>query len=129
MLTWPCRVVLSRFQSSQTESFGKIRPFDQYKEPKTLKTYFSTAKRVLAYFDRIAAGEDYFFSAESEEDSEAGGKEVDADAAAETVGSAFADAVAEDVDVELDRKESEEADCEACCKVRGVAMKEGSCRS
>lgn len=69
MLTWPCRVVLSRFQSSQTESFGKIRPFDQYKEPKTLKTYFSTAKRVLAYFDRIAAGEDYFFSAKSEEES------------------------------------------------------------
>lgn len=34
MLTWPCRVVLSRFQSSQTESFGKIRPFDQYKEPR-----------------------------------------------------------------------------------------------
>lgn len=68
MLTWPCRVVLSRFQSSQTESFGKTRPFDQYKEPKTIKTYFSTAKRVLAYFDRVAAGEDYFFSAESDEE-------------------------------------------------------------
>ncbi|KAI7675807.1 hypothetical protein KC318_g708 [Hortaea werneckii] len=50
MLTWPCRVVLSRFQSSQTESFGKI------------------PKRVLAYFDRVAAGEDYFFSAKSEEE-------------------------------------------------------------
>ncbi|KAI7206681.1 hypothetical protein KC365_g17003 [Hortaea werneckii] len=68
MLTWPCRVVLGRFQSSQTESFGKIRPFDQYKEPKTLTTYFSTAKRVLAYFDRIVAGEDYFFTPESDED-------------------------------------------------------------
>lgn len=69
MLTWPCRVVLSRFQSAQTESFGKIRPFDQYKEPKTLKTYFSLAKRVLAYFGRVAAGEDYFFSAGSDEES------------------------------------------------------------
>ncbi|KAI6845387.1 hypothetical protein KC323_g9619, partial [Hortaea werneckii] len=51
-----------------TESFGKIRPFDPYKEPKTLTKYFSTAKRVLAYFDRIVAGEDYFFTAESDED-------------------------------------------------------------
>ncbi|KAI7199144.1 hypothetical protein KC365_g19132, partial [Hortaea werneckii] len=68
MLTWPCRVVLSRFQSSQTESFGKIRPFDQYKEPGSLKKYFSMAKRALAYFDRIVARDDYFFSAESGED-------------------------------------------------------------
>ncbi|KAI7140984.1 hypothetical protein KC316_g16311, partial [Hortaea werneckii] len=68
MLSWPCRVVLGRFQSSQTESFGKIRPFDQYKEPKSITTYFSTAKRALAYFDRIVAREDYFFTAESGED-------------------------------------------------------------
>lgn len=67
MLTWPCRVVLSRFQSSQAESFGKIRPFNPYKEPNTLKTYFNIAKRVLVYFDRVAAGDEYFFSAESEE--------------------------------------------------------------
>ncbi|KAI7184618.1 hypothetical protein KC316_g7665 [Hortaea werneckii] len=62
MLTWPCRVVRSRFQPSQTESFGK-------KEPASLKKYFSTAKRALAYFDRIVAGEDYFFSTKSKEDS------------------------------------------------------------
>jgi len=67
MLTWPCRVVLSRFQSSQVESFGKIRPFDPHKEPNTLKTYFKVAKQALVYFDRVAAGDDYFFSAESEE--------------------------------------------------------------
>lgn len=67
MLAWPCRVVLSRFQSSQTESFGKIRPFHPYKEPNILRTYFTLAKRVLMYFDRVAAGEDYFFSAESED--------------------------------------------------------------
>lgn len=69
MLTWPCRVVLSRFQSSQTESFGKIRPFDPHKEPNTLRTYFTLAKKVLVYFDRVAAGDDYFFSAELEEES------------------------------------------------------------
>lgn len=62
VLTWPCRVVLSRFQSSQTESCGNLRPFDQYKEPKQIKTYFSTAKRVLAYFGRVTAGENYFFT-------------------------------------------------------------------
>ncbi|KAK6439524.1 hypothetical protein LTR95_004275 [Oleoguttula sp. CCFEE 5521] len=67
MLTWPCRVVLSRFQSSQVESFGKIRPFDPYKEPNTLKTYFKLAQRFLAYFDRVAASDEYFFSAEFEE--------------------------------------------------------------
>ncbi|KAI7064978.1 hypothetical protein KC365_g12451, partial [Hortaea werneckii] len=35
----------------------------------SLKKYFSTAKRALAYFDRIVAGEDYLFGVESEEDS------------------------------------------------------------
>ncbi|KAK0301551.1 hypothetical protein LTR01_009260, partial [Friedmanniomyces endolithicus] len=67
MLTWPCRVVLGRFQSSQNESFGKIRPFDPYKEPGTLQTYIGLAHRALAYFDRVAAGDEDFFSEETEE--------------------------------------------------------------
>ncbi|KAK6435689.1 hypothetical protein LTR95_008124 [Oleoguttula sp. CCFEE 5521] len=56
-----------RFQSSQVESFGKIRPFDPYKEPNTFKTYFKLAQRALVYFDRVAAGHEYCFSAESED--------------------------------------------------------------
>ncbi|KAK0964506.1 hypothetical protein LTR54_018387, partial [Friedmanniomyces endolithicus] len=67
MLTWPCRVVLGRFQSSQNESFGKIRPFDPYKEPGTLQTYAGLAHRALAYFDRVAAGDEDFSSEETEE--------------------------------------------------------------
>ncbi|KAK0258860.1 hypothetical protein LTR35_018130 [Friedmanniomyces endolithicus] len=67
MLTWPCRAVLGRFQSSQNESFGKIRPFDPYKEPGTLQTYISLAHRALAYFDRVVAGDEDFFSGETEE--------------------------------------------------------------
>ncbi|TKA62502.1 hypothetical protein B0A55_10993 [Friedmanniomyces simplex] len=67
MLTWPCRIVLSRFQSPQSESFGKVRPFDPYKEPGTLKTYFGTALRALAYFDRVAATPEYFFSPDTED--------------------------------------------------------------
>jgi superfamily II DNA helicase RecQ len=67
MLTWPCRVILSRFQSPQSESLGKIRPFDPYKEPGTLKTYFGLACRALAYFDRVAAGSGYFFTVENED--------------------------------------------------------------
>lgn len=35
MLTWLCRVVLSRFQSSQVDMVGKTRAFDPYKEPTT----------------------------------------------------------------------------------------------
>ncbi|KAK0858003.1 hypothetical protein LTR87_017821 [Friedmanniomyces endolithicus] len=45
MLTWPCRVVLGRFQSPQVEMVGKTRAFDPYKKPGTLKTYFTLAKR------------------------------------------------------------------------------------
>ncbi|KAK0303020.1 hypothetical protein LTR82_017684 [Friedmanniomyces endolithicus] len=67
MLTWPCRAVLGRFQSSQNESFGKIRPFDPYKEPGTLQTYISLAHRALAYFDRVVAGDEDCFSGETEE--------------------------------------------------------------
>ncbi|KAK0257443.1 hypothetical protein LTR35_018222, partial [Friedmanniomyces endolithicus] len=67
MLTWPCRFVLGRFQSSQNESFGKIRPFDPYKEPGTLQTYAGLAHRALAYFDRVAAGDEDFSSEETEE--------------------------------------------------------------
>ena len=69
MLTWPCHVVLSRFQSSQVESFGKTRPFDPCKEPGTLKTYFRVVYQVLSYFDRVAASDEYFFSAGAEKES------------------------------------------------------------
>ncbi|TKA73156.1 hypothetical protein B0A55_10843 [Friedmanniomyces simplex] len=67
MLTWPCRVVISRFQAPQSKSFGKIRPFDPYKEPGTLKTYFGVALRALAYFDRVAATHEHCFSVETED--------------------------------------------------------------
>ena len=62
LLTWPCRVVLSRFQSSLVETTGKTRAFDPYKESASLKAYFTLAKRCLAYFARVAAGEDYHFT-------------------------------------------------------------------
>jgi len=32
-----------------------------------LKTYYKLAQRALVYFDRVAAGDEYFFSAESGE--------------------------------------------------------------
>ncbi|KAJ9620298.1 hypothetical protein H2203_008063 [Taxawa tesnikishii (nom. ined.)] len=67
MLTWPCRVVLSRFQSSQVESIGKVRPFDPYKEPGTLKVYFKLASQFLSYLERVAICDEYHFSADSEE--------------------------------------------------------------
>lgn len=50
MLTWPCRVVLSRFQPSQIDLVGKTRAFDPYKEQGTLKTYFRLAHRFVSYF-------------------------------------------------------------------------------
>lgn len=43
MLTWPCRVILSRTQSSQVELFGKTRAFIPYKGARTLKIYFALA--------------------------------------------------------------------------------------
>ena len=67
MLTWPCRVVLNRFQSAQVDMVGKTRAFDPYKDSGTLKTYFKLAKRFLAYFDWVAANQGDHFSAESEE--------------------------------------------------------------
>ena len=62
MLTWPCRVVLSRFQSSLVEAIGKTRPFDPNKEPRTLSAYFKLAKQLMVYVDRVAAGRGYHFS-------------------------------------------------------------------
>ena len=67
MLTWPCRVVLSRFQSSQVDMVGRTRAFEPYKDPGTLKTYFKLAKQFLAYFGRVAANRDHHFSADSED--------------------------------------------------------------
>lgn len=66
MLTWPCRVVLGRFQSSQVEMVGKTRGFDPYKEAATLKTYFRTAKQAVAYFARVAVAEEYHFRTDRE---------------------------------------------------------------
>lgn len=43
MLTYQCRIVLSRFQPSQVDLTGKTRPFDPYKGPKSLMSYFGIA--------------------------------------------------------------------------------------
>jgi hypothetical protein len=64
MLTWPCRVVLSRFQSSQVDMVGKTRAFDPYKEPGTLKSYFGISQRFLAYFHRVIFPDEYYFDIE-----------------------------------------------------------------
>jgi hypothetical protein len=67
MLTYQCRVVLSRFQSSQIDLQGKTRPFDPYKGPKSLETYFGTACRFVSYFSRVAAPNEYHFSVATED--------------------------------------------------------------
>ena len=67
MLTWPCRVVLSRFQSSQIEMLGNTRAFDPYKGPNALKAYFKLAKQFMAYMYRVGAGRDHHFSEGEEE--------------------------------------------------------------
>jgi hypothetical protein len=64
MLTWPCRVVLSRFQSSQVDMVGKTRAFDPYKEPGTLKSYFGISQRFLSYFHRVIFPDEYYFDIE-----------------------------------------------------------------
>ncbi len=66
MLTWPCRVVLSRFQSSLIETIRKTRPFDPSKEPRTLSAYFKLAKQFLSYVDRVAVCREYYFSVDAE---------------------------------------------------------------
>lgn len=43
--------------------------FKPYKGPNTLKTYFTLARRVLVYFDRVAASEDHLLSVEYKEES------------------------------------------------------------
>jgi hypothetical protein len=72
MLTYQCRVVLSRFQPSQVDLMGKTRPFDPYKGPKSLATYFGIAHRFVSYFSKVVAPDDYHFSlvADAEDDSE-----------------------------------------------------------
>lgn len=67
MLTYQCRVVLSRFQSSQVDLQGKTRPFDPYKGPKSLETYFGTASRFVSYFARVVASNGYHFSVAAED--------------------------------------------------------------
>jgi hypothetical protein len=68
MLTYQCRVVLSRFQPSQVDLTGKTRPFDPYKGPKSLATYFGMALRFVSYFSRVVAPDEYHFSAVAEDD-------------------------------------------------------------
>ena len=68
MLTWPCRVALSRFQSAQVEALGNTRAFDPRMQPITIKAYFKLAKQFLADFRRVAAGRRHHFSADSERD-------------------------------------------------------------
>jgi hypothetical protein len=62
MLTYQCRVVLSRFQPSQVDLTGKTRRFDPYKGHKSLTSYFRTALRFVSYFSRIVAPDEYHFS-------------------------------------------------------------------
>lgn len=68
MLTYQCRVILSRFQPSQVDLTGKTRPFDPYKGPKSLVSYFGTALRLVSYFSRVVALDEYHFSAIAEND-------------------------------------------------------------
>jgi hypothetical protein len=68
MLTYQCRVVLSRFQPSQVDLIGKTRPFDPYKGPKSLAIYFGMALRFVSYFSRVVAPDKYHFSAVAEDD-------------------------------------------------------------
>jgi hypothetical protein len=70
MLTYQCRVVLSRFQPSQVDLTGKTRPFDPYKGSKSLATYFGMALRFVSYFSRVVAADEYYFSAVAEDDDE-----------------------------------------------------------
>lgn len=65
MLTWQCRVVLSRFQSAQVETIGKTRPWEPYKNAATLRKYFQPAKQLLAYVCRVAANREYYFTADA----------------------------------------------------------------
>jgi hypothetical protein len=68
MLTYQCRVVLSRFQPSQVDLTGKTRPFDPYKGAKSLASYFGTALRFVSYFSRVVAPDEYYFSPAADAD-------------------------------------------------------------
>jgi hypothetical protein len=68
MLTYQCRVVLSRFQPSQVDLTGKTRPFDPYEGPKSLASYFGIALRFVSYFSRVVASDEYHFSPAADAD-------------------------------------------------------------
>lgn len=53
MLTWPRRVILSRFQSSQIELIGHTRAFEPRKAANTLSQYFGLWKQCLVYAFRM----------------------------------------------------------------------------
>jgi hypothetical protein len=74
MLTYQCRVVLSRFQPSQVDLTGKTRPFDPYKGAKSLTSYFGTALRFVSYFSRVVAPDEYHFSPAADADDDVEGQ-------------------------------------------------------
>ena len=74
MLTYQCRVVLSRFQPSQVDLTGKTRPFDPYKGPKSLTAYFGIALRFVSYFARVVAPDEYHFSPAANTDNDSEGQ-------------------------------------------------------
>ncbi|KAK6428910.1 hypothetical protein LTR95_014944 [Oleoguttula sp. CCFEE 5521] len=74
MLTYQCRAVLSRFQHLQVDLTGKTRPFDPYKGPKSLTTYFGIAHRFVSYFSRVVAPDKYHFSPVTSLDDDSEGK-------------------------------------------------------
>jgi hypothetical protein len=47
---------------------GKTRPFDPYKGPKSLASYFGTALRFVSYFSRVVAPDEYHFSPAADAD-------------------------------------------------------------
>jgi len=74
LLTYQYRVVLSRFQPSQVDLTGKTRPFDPYKGPKSLATYFGIAHRFVSYFSRVVAPDEYHFSVVTNPDDDGEGQ-------------------------------------------------------
>jgi hypothetical protein len=74
MLTYQCRVVLSRFQPSQVDLTGKTRPFDPYKGAKSLTSYFGTALRFVSYFSRVVAPDEYHFRMAADADDDVEGQ-------------------------------------------------------
>ena len=67
MLSWPCRVVLSRFQSSQVEMIGNTRAFAPKKRKEHAQVVLTLAKQFVVYLDRVAMSRDYYFTADPDD--------------------------------------------------------------